>query len=386
MAKRKKHPRLPNSFGSIRYISSGRRNPYAVHPPCKETDEFGRPIRPKALCYVDDWYVGFAVLTAYHAGTYKPGDELDLRTYRQQSEGRDLDVFCQKIIDNFAATRSAEVMLRKKLKSFEDVYRDYYKWKYELNAGGKSYSTSTLKATNAAFLNCKPLHGRAFSELRHADLQSCIDACPLKRASKELIVTLIKQMYRYAEMFEIVDRDYSKHISPNAPEDDEHGVAFTENELSVLWKHKEDPVISFVLVMCYSGFRIAAYKDIEINLEDRYFKGGVKTRASKDRVVPIHSAIFPLVNTLLQLNNGKIISGSIDRFREKMYQTLNTIGIEKHTPHDCRHTFSALCEKNGVRENDRKRMLGHSFSDITNNVYGHRELEDLREQIELIKI
>lgn len=38
-------------------------------------------------------------------------------------------------------------------------------------------------------------------------------------------------------------------------------------------------------------------------------------------------------------------------------------------------------------KNDRKRMLGHSFgSDITNAVYGHRTLEELRSEIEKIKV
>ena len=69
-----------------------------------------------------------------------------------------------------------------------------------------------------------------------------------------------------------------------------------------------------------------------------------------------------------------------------MYKKLAELGIEKHTPHDCRHTFSMLCEKYEVNENDRKRMLGHSFgSDITNARYGHRTVEDLRTEIEKIK-
>lgn len=69
-----------------------------------------------------------------------------------------------------------------------------------------------------------------------------------------------------------------------------------------------------------------------------------------------------------------------------MYESLDIIGIGKHTPHDCRHTFSKLCEHFEVKENDRKRMLGHAFSDMTNKVYGHRELEDLRHEIEKIQI
>lgn len=79
MPKRKKHERLPNAYGSIRYLGKNRKNPYAVHPPCKDISEEGDYIRPKAICYVDDWYVGFAVLNAWHAGTYKVGDENTLQ-------------------------------------------------------------------------------------------------------------------------------------------------------------------------------------------------------------------------------------------------------------------------------------------------------------------
>ena len=49
------------------------------------------------------------------------------------------------------------------------------------------------------------------------------------------------------------------------------------------------------------------------------------------------------------------------------------------------HTFSKFCELYHVNENDRKRMLGHSFgNDVTNRVYGHRDLKDLKMEIEKI--
>lgn len=385
MARRKKYPRLPNSFGSIRYISKGRRNPYAVHPPCKETDEFGRPIRPKALCYVDDWYVGFAVLTAYHAGTYKPGDELELRTYRQQSEGRDLDVFCQRLLDDFSAHRSSNLIQMKKKKTFAEVFAEFFNWKFG-EGSGRILSASTLQGSKSAFKNCAPLHDKAFVDLRYNDLQGCIDACPLKRASKEMMVSLIKQMYKYADMVELIEKDYSAHISPNVPEDDEHGVAFTDEELNILWKNKENPTVGMILIMCYSGFRISAFHKIEINLEGMYFRGGVKTKASKERIVPIHSAIVDLVKSRRAVRPDDFIGKTEANFRNEMYAVLKKLEIPKHTPHDCRHTFSRLCEKYEVNENDRKRLLGHAFQDITNAVYGHRSIEELRKAIEMIKV
>ena len=45
-----------------------------------------------------------------------------------------------------------------------------------------------------------------------------------------------------------------------------------------------------------------------------------------------------------------------------------------------------LCANDIVCVNDRKRMLGHAFNgDITNSVYGHRTVDELRIEIEKIQ-
>ena len=63
MARRKKHPKLPNGYGSIKRLSGkNRTNPYGVYPPTEKFDEDGNPVAQKAICYVDDWYKGFTVL------------------------------------------------------------------------------------------------------------------------------------------------------------------------------------------------------------------------------------------------------------------------------------------------------------------------------------
>ena len=48
MARRKKHMKLPNHFGSIKYLGKGRRRPYAVYPPVTEWSVSG-PVTPPAL-------------------------------------------------------------------------------------------------------------------------------------------------------------------------------------------------------------------------------------------------------------------------------------------------------------------------------------------------
>ena len=191
-------------------------------------------------------------------------------------------------------------------------------------------------------------------------------------------------MYKYAIIHRYVERDESFGLQIKTPDDDEHGVPFSLDELKVLWKNRKNPTIRMILIMCYSGFRISECVNLEINLEEKYFKGGVKTEAGKNRVVPIHSGIYPLIEAHIATKSKWWVNSS-DSFRNSFYEALRSLGME-HTPHDTRHTFSMLCEMNQVSERDQKRMLGHKFKDVTNKVYGHRQLEDLRKEIEKIKI
>ena len=247
-----------------------------------------------------------------------------------------------------------------------------------------------MSSTQVAFKNSSALHDIQFGQIKYKDLQDVLNACPLKHSSLELIVSLMHQMYKYAIKYDIVDKDYSSALFIPIPDDDESGVPFTDEELKILWKNKDDFVVQMLLIMCYSGYRIKAFTNMETNLDGKYFKGGVKTKASKERIVPIHSCISDMVKA--RYNGKNLLGCSVRDFRNKMYNTLSSLGIAsaatgaRHTPHDCRHTFSALCERYEVNENDRKRMMGHSFkSDITNAKYSHRTIEELREQIEKIK-
>lgn len=376
MAKRK-YPRLPNGYGSIKRLSGkNRTNPYGVYPPTKEFDSEGLPISQKAICYVDDWYKGFTVLTWYRNGEYYPGREKELSS--------DTEILKKQVISILSKYNQNQREVADQ-KSFTDVYEEYYLWKFKKPYNNKDKKSSMEQSMRAAYKNCTAIHEEPFRALTSKDLQSVIDKCPRKYSSLELIMTLFHQMYAYAEANDLVDKDYSKIVKINKNDDDEHGEPFTDKELQILWDNKDDEVVEMLLIMCYSGFRISAYKNMKTNLEEAYFQGGVKTAAGKDRIVPIHSAILPLVDHRLN-RLGKYLVETQATFRKSMYAKLEELGIQRHTPHDCRHTFSMLCDKYEVRENDKKTMLGHSFQDITNKVYRHRNLEELRHQIEKIKV
>lgn len=382
--KRKKYPKLPNSFGSIRYLGKNRRNCFAVHPPAT-LDATGKVVRPPAICYVDDWLKGFSVLTAYKAGTYQPGMERDLPV----SPTADTDALVARILADYGTIKGVEDKHPeiKKL-TFKEVYEQFMKWKF---AEGTAYSKSTKSNYSASYSYCTTLYDRPFEDLRATDLQDFIDNQKgLKKGSLRMILVLLNQMYKYAIYAEIVSENKSKYVKINKEDDTEHGTAFSEQELKILWENSTNIDVQLILIMCYSGWRIGEIENLEVSLDEQYFKGGSKTKAGKDRIVPILPCIYDFVKTRIE-TEGTLLN--INKVTYRIYhfypalEKLGIVGDPKHTPHDCRHTFSALCEKYNVRENDRKRMLGHSFgSDVTNAVYGHRTLEELRAEIEKIKV
>lgn len=377
MPTRKKHQRLPNGYGSIRYLGKGRRNAYAVHPPA---DIDGN--RPPAICYVDDWMKGFIILTAYKAGTYAPGMEA---TLGDLTPAGSMDTVVKRLLSDYNQIKG--VPNSDPGKTFAQLYEDFYTWKFERDKS-RTYSKSTVQMMRSGFKHCAALHDKAIRQISYQELQTLLDNDPQRHAGKEHLQAFLKQIFKYAVTVGDLDRSPASALQINILDDDEHGVPFTDRELVTLWKHKDDPAIELLLILCYSGWRISELLTLDIDLQHRSMTGGIKTAAGKNRVVPIHHAILPLIQHRLSLY-GALVE-SIQVYRKEMTAALEPLGLSgdpKHTPHDCRHTFSRLCEKYGVRENDRKRMMGHSFgSDITNGTYGHRELEDLIREIEKIKV
>ena len=371
---KKKHPKLPNGFGSIKKLSGNRTNPYAVYPPTTEFYPNGSPVLPKALCYVPDWYTGFYALMEYKNGSFDP-DKFMAPEIKESDKTNDI---INKIISSYNNKMRSEASE----KTFAEVYQEFYNYKF-MRDKTRTYSKSAMYALQAAYNHSKALHNRPFKQLKTEDLQAVIDNCPKKHATKEHICNLFNQMYSYAYAHDLCEKLYAQHVKINTPDDDEQGQPFSESEIRLLWEHSQDnTVIQGILIMIYSGYRIAAYSTLEINMEEQYFKGGVKTAASKGRIVPFNHLIIPFITPKLEL--FKLQSQA---FRKLFNVELEKLGITGHTPHDCRHTFSWLCDKYKVDHLAKKLLLGHALgNDVTDLRYGHRTLTELRSEINKIKI
>lgn len=343
--------KLPNGYGSIKKLSGRRSRPYAAYPALSSlrTKDTALPMRIPAIGYYKDWYSAFDALTEYNKSPYDIG--------------------------NRAFT-------------FAKVYELFYEDKF--GKGKKNLSVSSKYAYETAFKNCSALHSIRFFDLRKQDMQDVLDHCTLGYSSLCNLKKLFCQLYRYAVENDIVEKNYAQFVSIQQEDDTEKGEPFSEEELTLLWNHKDNPTVQMILIMIYSGFRIKAFETITIDLEQNYFKGGVKTAAGKGRLVPIHPAILPF---------AKEFRNNFPSFRSRtfrscsFYPTLERLGIattqsgKKHTPHDCRHTFSWLCDKYDVDELSKHLLMGHSLGkDVEKAVYGHRTYEQLCEEMAKIQI
>lgn len=284
--------------------------------------------------------------------------------------------------------------LGKRGMTFQEVFCDWYRWKYQRAVDSKEKKTSSQNCMVAAFNNCHALHGSVFSRITAIELQGLLDDKGYSHAKLEHIKTLLNQMYRYALQFDIAARNCAEIIRIRQEDDTEHGVPFSSGEIALLWENKDKPFVDTILIYIYSGWRINELAKMpldQIDLKGRCYTGGSKNRYSKDRTIPIHSRIYDMVaarydpsfKSLIYHDGSKDISQA--KYREHFNAALRSCGIQaRHTPHDCRHTCNTLMDNAGVNRIARYKIMGHAGKDINEKVYSHKDLEELRKELEKI--
>lgn len=280
--------------------------------------------------------------------------------------------------------------------TFSQLYEKFYRYKYEHS--GKTYSKSSMNCTRSAYNHCSALYDLTYSKLRADDFRGILgqnnsSGKPLSHALQEHIKNLFTQMDRYAMQNDVIKKGYASYASITVAEDDTPGVPFTAEELQILWHNKDVPWVDSILIYIYSGWRVSELILMpaeNIDLTERTFKGGLKTAAGKNRIVPIHSKIYDFVCYRLKINDGILFATGSQPITTGAYtnlfkKTLKSIGIlTYHTPHDCRHTFTSLLDSAGVNQVCIDRLIGHASGSLTTRTYTHKSIEELRQAIEMI--
>lgn len=272
---------------------------------------------------------------------------------------------------------------------FKDVYEKWSKLKYP------KVSHSAILGYQSAYNNVEKLHNMKIKDIKARHLQEAIDSCSKGQATKKKIKFLFGQMFAYAMQNDIITKDYSEFVDIGKASEESKREPFSNKEIELLWKHIDDiEFIDTILIMIYSGFRIGELLELEtknIDLINMTMTGGLKTEAGKNRLVPIHPKIFPLIEKRYNKDNQYLIINFKGKkmkydnyYKEKFIPIMEQLNM-KHRPHDCRHTFATLLSNANANATAIKKMIGHESYATTEKIYTHKDIEELRKNVELIK-
>lgn len=238
---------------------------------------------------------------------------------------------------------------------------------YERWSAEKYPTLSTYRHYERAFDALTPISNKPISSLKLDDLEKVLDG-DMTDSAKVTVKLLLNQIYEYAMKHDIVQKNYSTYLSVKTPKTKRVKKPFTKDEIQLLFDDGTE-IARMVLVSIYSGWRPSEL--ISYTIEGDLMRGGVKTEAGKNRIVPIHPKIQPFVREYRTTYN--VYHKQFNILMERLDMT--------HSPHECRHTFITMAKEQGVNDDIIKLLVGHARADLTESVYTHRTMESLRRAV-----
>lgn len=277
---------------------------------------------------------------------------------------------------------------------------------YELFLKGKEgiKSEKTIKDYRFSFNRCKPFHNMKFVEIKTPQLQLFFNQLTCSSGTKKVTKAFINQLYKLAIQLEFIQVNRANFINIGKYEKVSEKTIFTTEEIKRLWENVGNmDWVDVVLILIYMGLRITELLQLKkenVDIINGFIKGGIKTNAGENRMIPIHKDIKELIkNRYTESENEYLIynksrqrkSKNIDKpinyhYFEKQYKKLMTaLGME-HTIHETRHTFATLSSNSGLDPTTIKAIMGHSDFTTTEKHYIHKNTETIKAEIEKIKI
>lgn len=335
--------RNPNGYGTVHKLKGNRRRPFIV----KKTagyNEKGHPI-PLIIGYTKTMEEGLILLAEYNKNPW--------------------DIDAEKVTLNSLYEQWIEMRLCK----FKD---------------------STQRTLKSTYKHIEMLGDMKYKDLKSFHMQECIDNCGRGYSTQANIKKLFGHLDNFALELDVINKGYAQlTTTESVPETSK--VPFTDEEIKTLWNNKDEPWVDSVLFFLYTGFRISELLDMEIeniDLVNETFKGGTKTASGKNRIVPIHPKILPLVKKRIKdkgeyllIHKGKKMKPfTYYFFWDKMMETLGM----NHTPHECRHTFRSALDSADANKKCMDLLMGHKSKEVGERVYTHKSIDELRDTIMLI--
>lgn len=358
-----KPTKLPNGYGTIYKMSGKRSKPYRA----MKTDK-----------WIIDPVTGKSKQIRFTIGYYQSREDamIALANYNENP----YDIKADSI-------------------TFSEVYE-----KWSENYFPTLSNPSSVRTVTAAYAYCNGLYDMRMKDIKVSHLEGTILNAQVGDSTKSRIKSLFNMMYKYAVAHDIVEKDYASVMfangNPIKRSRTKEVVPFSQEEIFLLWDNLDNIAFAdMILTGIYSGWRpqeLAILKVADIDLEAGTMLGGLKTDAGKNRIVPIHPLIKPLIENRIQeatdmqseflfndVNGQQGTYMTYDKYRKRFEKVMKYLKLT-HRPHETRHTFITKAKACNVDEYILKLIVGHTIDDITEKVYTHRTIDQLRAEMEKI--
>lgn len=272
----------------------------------------------------------------------------------------------------------------------------YYRW-LPAHTSNTAPSQSTLDSYANSFKHLSQLHCEPIQNLKYADYQKIIDSMRksgLSYSSLKKVRSLISLLEKYAVKIELINKCYAPLLSIGKNKAVRPHHPFSRQKINRLWAHCDESGVDTVLILLYTGMRVGemlALQKTDVNLRQGYIRITKSKTASGIRTIPIHHRVLPLISKRMKFLGSNLITDSEGKpYNYSGYcilwrAVMHFINADGHTTHDCRHTVATLLDNAGANETAKRRILGHAGGDVTERVYTHKGLRQLRKCIELLK-
>lgn len=392
---KRKFKKRKNGSGSIVKLSGKRRKPFAV----KVTDGFDEIThmqKQKVLETFETYPEAETFLNMYNLMKDKQ------RVSDDQARMINEDVYDQV---KYVEQKGKEIPTFKEI--FEILCEE--KFKYQKSYGSKI----------SWFNNFKSLHTRKINNINLHDLQEIFDDLKSKgRKSGTLshMKILAMDIFEYAVIHQYIKRDddYTSYINiaildkeenndSKKDNEKERRIPLTINQIREIMK-MDSLSAKYTLLYVFTGCRPIELLDIDtskifidVECDDdgqkeivSYMITGSKSDAGRNRIIPIHDNIKPIIQELLDKHPAYLIAKDINNpcqwFLHNHFEPLmKELNLDR-TTYACRHTFSTLAKQYKIDSFARKRIMGHKSNDITDDVYTHIIINTLYKEIHKIKL
>lgn len=266
---------------------------------------------------------------------------------------------------------------------------------YERYIGENTFADGMVKLNKTCFNHSKPLHDIVYKNLRKAHFQGVIKTLESPTA-KANVASFFRKLGKYAMENDIIHKDYAQFVETPSKNRKTKKTPFLAEEVSVFWDHIGDANAEIMLMLCYSGMRVSellTLKKEQVNLEESYMITGSKTEAGKDRYIPIHPRIKPLLEKHMDNKTEWAIVNRFgdkpiryDSFHAKRWSKLKTKlkFRDELTIHSTRHFFVSELHKHGADKIAVQKIVGHKGEDVTDDTYTHISNQLLHETVLLL--